>query len=376
MRRKTGEPKLRARRNAPYYEHGFKNNPNISYQRHPQLTNDKINPQNITAVSLFAGCGGFDLGILGGFSYLGEYFPVNPIQIVKAYDFEQKAVDTYKLNISNDIETTDLSTVNISTLPSADLLLGGFPCQDFSTSGLGAGLAGHRGRLYLVMVEYLRHHKPKMFIAENVTQLARMRKGEILQTILDDFRLEGYNVTTWNINCPEYGLAQNRERLFIVGTRTDQKLIGKPDQGKYKWKYRTIYEAIGDLQGITTEYIANQSQYYIAIPASVGGGQGDEINQRDSIAYCIRANPRGRVHFHYDLPRRLTVRECARLQSFPDEFVFPYMTQNNMQLIGNAVPPIIGHLIGKCITRYFDDPDESNAIDNLSDVHIKQLNLF
>ena len=114
----------------------------------------------------------------------------------------------------------------------------------------------------------------------------------------------------------------------------------------------TISEALCDLESIADERVTNQSQYFVATRATSGGGQGDNVNEPDKVAYCIRANARGRIQFHYKLDRRLTVRECARLQTFPDEFVFPFTTQRNLNLIGNAVPPILAHAVANTVAAF------------------------
>ena len=102
----------------------------------------------------------------------------------------------------------------------------------------------------------------------------------------------------------------------------------------------------------------NQSKYFVSSKATAGGGQGDTVNEADKVALCIRANARGRIQFHYRLPRRLTVRECARVQTFPDEFVFPYTTQRNLTLIGNAVPPILAHAVAASVARFLRATDD------------------
>ena len=113
-----------------------------------------------------------------------------------------------------------------------------------------------------------------------------------------------------------------------------------------------IDEALQSLEKITDETVTNQSQYFVSTKATAGAGQGDQTSKRGDLAYAVRANPKGRVHFHYELDRRLTVRESARLQSFPDEFVFPHSAGKNFMEIGNAVPPIIGHHIMKQIEEF------------------------
>jgi DNA (cytosine-5)-methyltransferase 1 len=106
------------------------------------------------------------------------------------------------------------------------------------------------------------------------------------------------------------------------------------------------------LIGVADESVTNQSQYFVATKATSGGGQGDHKNQRGELAYCIRANAKARIQFHYELDRRLTVRECARLQSFPDEFVFPFAAMSSMSQIGNAVPPILAHHVARVVADH------------------------
>jgi DNA (cytosine-5)-methyltransferase 1 len=237
-------------------------------------------------------------------------------------------------------------------MPQADVLTGGFPCQDFSSSGPKVGLAGKRGRLYEVLVDYMRTHRPKVVVGENVPHLARLAKGQMLETILDDLEAEGYNFQVWELYGPDYGLPQSRRRLILMGVRNDLPGFPQLPRPTHATKPITVDLALADLEEVADESIPNQSQYFIASRATAGGGQGDHSNVRGKVAYCIRANARGRIQFHYELDRRLTVRECARLQSFPDEFVFPFSTQRNLTLIGNAVPPILGHAVAKSVAEY------------------------
>ena len=377
MRTKSGLPKRKALRTMPQFEHGFKDNPFTSEYRHPQISGlltDREKSKNISVISMFAGCGGFDLGLLGGFQYSGELYPPLPFRIIRAYEIDPKATSTYSLNISSDVQTTDLTEIKMQDLPYADVLAGGFPCQDFSSSGTKLGLSGNRGQLYKVMIEYMLKHKPKVVLAENVPHLAKMKSGSVLRKILSEFEEVGYDFKVWNLFCPEYGLSQNRSRIFLVGVRKD--LIGEPLIPKplYKIRYRPIEWAIGDLENVFDESIPNQSQYFVATKATAGAGQGDEQNTRGKISYCIRANPKARVHFHYELDRRLTVRECARLQSFPDEFVFPHSAGTNVMQIGNAVPPIIGYHVGKSIANFFTQL-QLNWPMEIQDRNIRQIQL-
>ncbi|HBE19013.1 MAG TPA: DNA (cytosine-5-)-methyltransferase [Cyanobacteria bacterium UBA11149] len=243
----------------------------------------------------------------------------------------------------------------MSLLPHANILIGGFPCQDFSSCGLKKGLKGSRGELYNVMKDYMNLHKPKIVVGENVPFLEKLENGNILRHIINEFESVGYNFKIWHIYCPDFGLPQSRTRLFLIGVRSDILAFPKPPTPELFFQYVTIDRAIGDLVEIDDETIPNQSQYFVATKATKGAGQGDQKSKQGEIAYTVRANMKARVHFHYLLERRLTVRECARLQSFPDQFVFPHSASQNMLEIGNAVPPIIGHLIANQIYKFIQE---------------------
>lgn len=356
MRRKNGLPKTKSLRRMPVFCYGLRHHPGLRPIRSPWVGDSAVSFSRppINAVSLFSGCGGLDLGLLGGFTFLGQPCPPLPIRVIRALDNDPTAVHTYRVNLGDHAEVCDLQVADLSTLPPADLLLGGFPCQDFASCGPKKGLRGKRGLLYKVLSEYMQIHRPRIVIGENVPHLARMNEGEYLRTIADDFRAQGYRVSVWHLYCPDYGLPQHRERVIFLCVRED--LEGSPRQPAptHFMRHRPIEEAIEDLKSVTDESVPNQSQYFVATKATAGAGQGDQTSVKGRVAYAVRANPKARVHFHYELPRRLTVRECARLQSFPDEFVFPHATSHNMLHIGNAVPPIVAHALGKEIVAYFD----------------------
>ena len=120
--------------------------------------------------------------------------------------------------------------------------------------------------------------------------------------------------------------------------------------------------AIGDLVNVTDETVPNQSQYFLASRAKNGNGQGDETSKVGEPAYTIRANAKSRVHFHYSLNRRLTVRECARIQTFPDTFVFRHSKTTSIMQIGNAVPPMLAHAVGKSIATFVGKKEFKEAI--------------
>lgn len=352
MRTKSGLPKRKALRRMPVFEGGLRSN---------TLTADPFNAmptttcKPISVVSFFAGCGGLDLGAHGGFSFLGKHYPKQNFNIIAAYDNEPRAVETYRLNISEHAHLLDLTTIEMDRLPKADVLLGGFPCQDFSSCGHKRGFEGTRGRLYETMVSYMESHRPAIVIGENVPLLRGMQNGKLLDTIINDLSAVGYKVGYWYLNCPDFGLPASRKRIFIICVRND--IPGFPSQpaATHLMRHVSIDEAIEDLEDILDERVTNQSQYFVATKATAGAGQGDQVSKRGEVAYAVRANSKARVHFHYKLDRRLTVRELARLQSFPDEFVFPYASGPNVMLIGNAVPPIVGHAVMSAIQTFMSN---------------------
>lgn len=305
-----------------------------------------------SVVSFFAGCGGLDLGLRGGFEYKGEKIRRLPFKIEVAYDNDAKCVETYRRNIGNHAEIADLEKMDVGKMPAAEVLVGGFPCQDFSSCGPKAGLKSKRGRLYRTLIRYMSTHRPKIVLAENVPHLARMRQGAILKTIVEEFEEAGYKIEVWRLSARDYGIPQNRSRLFFVGVRDDLPGFPRPPEPTHTENPRSIDWAIEDLVAIVDESVPNQSQYFKASNAKRGNGQGDERNKAGFPSYTIRANAKSRVQYHYHLDRRLTVRECARLQTFPDDFVFPHSATANVMQVGNAVPPLLAYQVAKSIADF------------------------
>lgn len=305
-----------------------------------------------SVVSYFSGCGGLDLGFTGGFKYHGKRYKMLPFNIIAAYDNSPTAVETYNAYFSHKAEVCDLSQKAAQDIPAATVLIGGFPCQDFSSCGPQKGLLSERGRLYTTLVDYMKQHQPEVVVGENVINLLRIGDGTVIEKIVNDFTDAGYRFEVWHLDASKYGVPQNRQRLFFIGVRNDlpgfpsRPIPSTPDQPN------TIKWAIDDLIDVVDESVPNQSQYFKASKAKKGNGQGDEKSKADSPAYTIRANPKSRVQFHYALDRRLTVRECARIQTFPDDFFFPHSMTTSMFEIGNAVPPILAYQVATSIAQY------------------------
>lgn len=307
----------------------------------------------VSVVSYFAGCGGLDIGFIGGFSFLGKSYPQSGFKVLAAYDSDPHAVAAYRANIGDHVRLADLATMLPAEAPKARILLGGFPCQEFSQCGPRKGLDSDRGSLYKAMVRYADEHRPDIVVGENVAGLKYLEGGKALKQIERDFLAIGYRLRTWEVRAQHFGVPQARHRLILIFVRKDLPIerLGNlvPDEKQVSAK-----DAIGDLLRPGRSRIPNQNQYFRAARAANGHGQGDERTPVNGPAYTVRANSRSRVQFHYSRPRRLTVRECARLQTFPDSYVFPFHATANMRLIGNAVPPVLAHRVAFQLSRFLN----------------------
>jgi DNA (cytosine-5)-methyltransferase 1 len=310
-----------------------------------------------SVVSFFAGCGGLDLGFRGDFTYRSQVYPRLPFALLKAYDFDATCKPTYEANVGPHFETQDLSKAKVADMPACDILIGGFPCQEFSICGPKGGSSSKRGALFRSMSRYAAARKPLLVVAENVAHLPRLNDGEDLKKICRSFSRAGYRHVLWKVFSPDYGVPQARDRVILVFIRKDIDVDPIPPVAEFEGRHRTVEWAIGDLIGIDDERVSNQSQYFRAGLAKSGNGQGDEVSPRHAPGYTVRANAKSRVQFHYELPRRLTIRECARLQTFPDSFVFPHAATTNIRQIGNAVPPVLAHAVAKSIANFLSQPE-------------------
>jgi DNA (cytosine-5)-methyltransferase 1 len=172
-------------------------------------------------ISFFSGAGGLDLGLIGGFEFLGKTYEKNKFDIILSNDINERAVMTQNHNFAKKAILGDVLKIVEGELPKADLLVGGFPCQDFSLAGKQKGLSSERGNLYKSMLVALNKSKPKIFLAENVKGLLLLDNGRAMQTIISDFEKSGYYVKYKLFNTADYGVPQTRERVIIVGIRKD-----------------------------------------------------------------------------------------------------------------------------------------------------------
>jgi len=298
-----------------------------------------------TVVSLFSGCGGLDLGFKGGFSFLDREYPSHPFDIIWANDFNKAACETYRANVDKRIVMGPIEDV-FDTMPiSADVVIGGFPCQDISINGKMAGVDGKRSGLYIWMVKAVERIRPKVFIAENVKALLMKRHESSLERVINDFSEIGYNISYHLYNAADYGVPQIRERVIIVGIRKDIDADFVPPTPTTADRRITAKEALSDLEDKPEDASINHI-WSLAKPSS---GQGLRFLTADAPATTMRSECHGNLQFHYALPRRISMREAARIQSFPDDFTFEAKLRETERMIGNAVAPVFAWHIANSV---------------------------
>ncbi len=297
-------------------------------------------------VSLFSGCGGLDLGFEGAFEVFGQQYERLPFNITWANDLNPAACRSYKKNLADRIYCGDVWEALDKMPEQADVVIGGFPCQDLSINGLRKGVAGVRSGLYRAMVEAVRRLKPKAFVAENVRGLLQDYNKDSLEQVLTDFRGLGYEVTVKLYLAADYGVPQMRQRVFIVGTLPGVKSFVPPAPLRSKDEWMTSKQAVGDLETIPESEDIN----HIWSRAARSSEQGNRVLKADRPADTIRAECHGNIQYHYSLPRRISMREAARFQSFPDNFIFDAKLRETERQVGNAVPPIMGWHIAKALS--------------------------
>jgi DNA (cytosine-5)-methyltransferase 1 len=318
-------------------------------QRGARSAKQRVATDHFKVVSLFSGCGGMDLGFKGGFSFLGKRYAKHPFDIVWANELNPYACESYRHNVHDTIHCGDIWTLMDQLPATADVVIGGFPCQDISINGKGLGIAGRRSGLYRAMVEVVSRIRPKAFIAENVKGLLMKHNQTSLETILRDFGELGYRVRHDLYQAADFGVPQTRERVLIVGTLPSQGKFEPPRPVLHADQWITAAAAIDDLRSMPPD----ASFSHIWSEAKKTQDQGGRSLRRDRPAYTMRAECHGNIQFHYDLPRRMSMREAARVQSFPDSFLFKAKLRETERQIGNAVPPVLAwHVAGalrKCL---------------------------
>ena len=300
-------------------------------------------------VSLFSGAGGLDLGL----KWAGH-------EIIWANDIFMDAVATYKKNIGNHIDTRDIREISSNEIPDCDAIVGGFPCQGFSVANWGRTTNDPRNQLFLEMVRIILDKQPSYFLAENVKGLVSMEKGKVLDKIIDEFSNAGYRVFKQVVNAADYGVPQLRMRLLILGVRKDLNFVplfpprpthATPIQAKklglHPWL--SVGEALAHLpEPENGRHIPNHE--YSLYKLRFNGHLGHRFIEPTRPAPTVtgRGDERGGVVVlhHPNNQRRMSARELAAVQSFPDNFVFSGPKSSAYRQIANAVPPLLGKAIG------------------------------
>ena len=183
--------------------------------------------EKLKVASLFCGCGGTDVGLLGGFDFLGKYYNSNSMEIVYANDIDDNACKIFKENFGITPDNRDIRAVKTEEIPEFDILTGGFPCQSFSIVAQNPkrlGVKDERGKLFFEMCRILRERQPKCFIAENVKGILTANKRSAFPLILKEFEESGYEVQYQILNSADYGVPQKRERIYMVCFRNDLEI--------------------------------------------------------------------------------------------------------------------------------------------------------
>ncbi|MBO6537458.1 MAG: DNA cytosine methyltransferase [Balneolaceae bacterium] len=320
----------------------------------PVLDTQNVHEESqIDVISLFSGCGGMDLA-----------FHQNGFNIKWANDIDPKACSTYAKNIGDHIICDDITKLDYSLIPEADLILGGFPCQDFSMIWKRGGIETDRGNLYLNFVDVVHQKNPLMFVAENVKGLLTANKGKAIKQIIHDFSQTGecgYQTEAHLVNFADYGVAQLRERVLIIGVRKD---IGKyfdiPAPTRDPDNYLTAKEALLNVREVpfNNEHQNIKQKTVEKLKLIPPGGNYSDIPKssphyvKGMISHVYRrlhpdkpaktiiaAGGGGTWGYHFEEPRPLTNRERARLFGYPDYFIFDGTITEVRRQIGNSVPP-------------------------------------
>lgn len=323
-------------------------------------------------VSLFSGAGGLDLG-----------FTKAGFDVIWANEYDKSIWETYEKNHPNTVlNKQSIVKVDSTDIPDCDGIIGGPPCQSWSEAGSLRGIEDARGQLFYEFIRILVEKKPKFFLAENVSGMLSPRHSEALKNILEMFDNAGYDVDYKLVNAKNFETPQDRKRVIFLGFRKDLGLeVSYP---KPLNVFRTLEDAIDDLKesvlpakeknktngenciiqnheymigGFSTIFMSrnrvrawNQQSFTIQ-----AGGRHAPLHPQAPEMKKIGVNKRVFVEGYEHLYRRLSVRECARIQTFPDDFIFHYTNiADGYKMIGNAVPVNLGYHLGAHVMKILE----------------------
>ena len=328
----------------------------------------------MNVISLFSGCGGLDLG----FERAGFSIPV-------ANEFDKTIWETFKVNhpnttlIEGDVRQVTKEDIAQYISGEVDGIIGGPPCQSWSEAGALRGIEDERGQLFFDYIRILKEFKPKFFLAENVSGMLANRHSEAVQNILKLFDEAGYDVSLALVNAKNYGVAQERKRVFYIGFRKDLNIDFVFPKGSTEDddKKITLRDIIWDLQDTAVPAAPknkhnpaaiNNNEYFTGAFSTIFMSR-NRVKSWDEQGFTVQASGR-QCQLHPQAPkmvkfdkndcrfvegkealyRRMTIREVARVQGFPDDFKFIYEdTDNAYKMIGNAVPVNLAYVVAIAI---------------------------
>jgi len=321
-------------------------------------------------VSFFSGAGGLDLG-----------FQKAGFNIVWANEYDKEIWETFEANHKKTIlDKRSITEISSSEIPECIGIIGGPPCQSWSEAGSLKGIDDDRGKLFFEYIRILQNKKPKFFLAENVSGMLADRHSIAVENILSMFKKSGYDVSLTLANASDYGVPQDRKRVFYIGFRSDLGInyqFPKPTTKDNESKI-TLKDSIGDLSATAVpaqpknktnrELKVLNHEYFVGAYSTIFMSR-NRVRSWDEQAYTVQASGR-QCQLHpqapkmlkietnkcifvpgkEDLYRRLTIRECARVQTFPDDFEFIYTDlDDGYKMVGNAVPVELARIVANSI---------------------------
>lgn len=323
--------------------------------RHPRYIHTMTKNPQLYVAALFAGAGGLDLG-----------FQQAGFRVPWANEYDKEIWASYESNFPHTkLDRRSITAVEPHDIPMVQGFIGGPPCQSWSEAGAARGIEDQRGQLFWEYMRLLRKKRPLFFLAENVSGILFNRHSSAFQEIVKGFAELGYNVSYGLLNSNNFGVPQDRERVIIVGYRVETKqFFSPPEEDPHK---PTLRDAIGDLvKTVVPALETNYANPRTKVPNHefMVGGFSSMYMSRNRVrdwtqpSFTIQAGARhAPIHpqapkmekidndewrfaeAREDLYRRLSVRECARVQTFPDDYIFKYSrVADGYKMIGNAVP--------------------------------------
>ena len=335
-------------------------------------------------ISLFSGAGGLDLG-----------FEKAGFKTVWANEYDKEIWETFEKNFPHTkLDRRSIRNILSSDIPEAIGLIGGPPCQSWSEAGALRGIEDHRGQLFFEFIRVLRDKKPLFFLAENVSGMLASRHSDALENIKNHFIESGYNLSFKLLNAHDYKVPQDRQRLFFVGFREDLDMTFEFPKAFPTKRY--LKDVIWDLKDnalpAKEKNYTNGSACALANHEYMTGGfstifmSRNRVRAWDEPSFTIQAggrhaplhpqapkmefveqNKRIFVKGSEHLYRRLSIRECARIQTFPDTHTFYYDNLTaGYKMVGNAVPPNLAYFLAEAIAKQLMQAKTLKALKKVS----------